>query len=200
VLASTSARVRRTWRRTMKMAWHPRQPGRHGTHPQAAHAFRAQVDAAACDLRTQLGDVQAPALILHGVDDRSMPLALAHELRAGSPTRNCGPSRAAATSCSPAKDDRRSWKPSPAGGDDHHRPTGVNIPRHAATTVAVSDGHPELPTEFHQRQHHDHDRTAGAGVANAGSTIRNARSPAAPNRTTIVGSGRTALREGAPGG
>jgi 3-oxoadipate enol-lactonase len=86
VLASTSARVRRTWRRTMRMAWHARRPGRHGTHPQAVHAFRAQVHAsAACDLRSQLGDVRAPALILHGVDDRSMPLALAHELHAGLP-------------------------------------------------------------------------------------------------------------------
>jgi 3-oxoadipate enol-lactonase len=86
VLASTSARVRRTWRRTMKMAWHARRQGPHGTHPQAAHAFRAQAHAsAACDLGSRLGEVRVPALILHGVDDRSMPLALAHELRSGLP-------------------------------------------------------------------------------------------------------------------
>jgi pimeloyl-ACP methyl ester carboxylesterase len=84
VLASTGARVRRTWRRTIKMAWHARRSARQGTHPQAPHAFRAQVAAsAAADLRSRLGEVRAPALILHGVDDRSMPLPLAHELCAG---------------------------------------------------------------------------------------------------------------------
>jgi len=86
VLASTSARVRRTVRRTMKMAWHARRPGRHGTHPQAAHAFRAQADAsAACDLRPRLGSIHVPVLILHGTQDRSIPLTLAHELAAGIP-------------------------------------------------------------------------------------------------------------------
>jgi pimeloyl-ACP methyl ester carboxylesterase len=86
VLASTSARVRRTWRRTLKMAWHARRSGRQGAHPQAAHAFRAQVNAStAGDLRSRLGEIHAPALVLHGADDRSIPPALAHELCAGLP-------------------------------------------------------------------------------------------------------------------
>lgn len=84
ILASTGARVVRSWRRRLMLQLAARRPAPPGGHPQPRYAFRRQLEAsAAYDATARLSEIRAPALILHGIQDQSMPLALARELHAG---------------------------------------------------------------------------------------------------------------------
>jgi 3-oxoadipate enol-lactonase len=61
-------------------------PGMQGKHPQPRFAHRRQRTAATTyDGTGRLGRVTCPTLILHGRQDRSIPLARARELQAGIP-------------------------------------------------------------------------------------------------------------------
>ncbi|GAA5190175.1 alpha/beta hydrolase [Rugosimonospora acidiphila] len=84
ILASSGARVVRSLRRWVKMLLAPALPVSGGPYPQPSYAFRRQVAAStAYDASGRLGEIGVPALILHGIDDRSMPVGLAEELHAG---------------------------------------------------------------------------------------------------------------------
>ncbi|MBO0870768.1 MAG: alpha/beta fold hydrolase [Micromonosporaceae bacterium] len=84
ILVSTGARVVRSLRRRLMLALAARRPRPPRGYPQPRYAFRRQLDAStAYDATARLAEIRAPALILHGIRDRSMPLALAEELHAG---------------------------------------------------------------------------------------------------------------------
>jgi pimeloyl-ACP methyl ester carboxylesterase len=87
ILASTGARVIHTLRRTLRMALlHNLGAVVRGAHPQPRYAFRRQMAASGgYDARSRLAEIRVSTLILHGTDDQSMPLALAHELHEGIP-------------------------------------------------------------------------------------------------------------------
>jgi pimeloyl-ACP methyl ester carboxylesterase len=87
ILASTGARVIHSRRRTVRMVILGALGAVvRGAHPQPRYAFRRQLAASSSyDARAGLGEIRVPTLILHGTADRSMPLALAHELHEGIP-------------------------------------------------------------------------------------------------------------------
>jgi pimeloyl-ACP methyl ester carboxylesterase len=63
-----------------------RVPGLRGRYPQPAYAHLRQRQASVSyDATGRLGGVRAPALVLHGREDRSIPLPMAKELQAGIP-------------------------------------------------------------------------------------------------------------------
>ncbi|HEX6469269.1 MAG TPA: alpha/beta hydrolase [Streptosporangiaceae bacterium] len=83
ILASTGARVVGSWRRALTIRLAAFASAR-GPHPQPGYAFRRQAAASqGFDATPRLGEIRAPALILHAVDDRVAPLAIAEEMHAG---------------------------------------------------------------------------------------------------------------------
>jgi len=84
ILASTGARVVRSLRRWLMVQLAARRPGPPGGHPQPRYAFRRQLDAStAYDATARLAEIRAPALILHGIHDQTMPVTAARALHAG---------------------------------------------------------------------------------------------------------------------
>ena len=60
-------------------------------YPQPRYAYRRQRQASAsCDATDRLGYIRAPALIMHGRRDRSMPVDLAGRMHAGIPGSRMG--------------------------------------------------------------------------------------------------------------
>lgn len=84
MLVSTSARVaqRPWWFGLMSLL--STAPILRGKYPQPRYAFRRQRAASSnFDVTARLSEIAAPTLILHGQDDKTVPLALAEELHAG---------------------------------------------------------------------------------------------------------------------
>ncbi len=86
ILISTSARVaRRPWWFGL-LSLLSSAPILRGKYPQPRYAFRRQRAASSnFNVTARLPEIAAPTLILHGQDDRTVPLALAEELHAGIP-------------------------------------------------------------------------------------------------------------------
>jgi pimeloyl-ACP methyl ester carboxylesterase len=85
ILVSTGARVAESWRRRLTILL-ARMPRPQGKYPQPPHAFtRQMVASGGFDGTDRLREISVPALILHGRHDKTAPLALAEEMRAGIP-------------------------------------------------------------------------------------------------------------------
>jgi pimeloyl-ACP methyl ester carboxylesterase len=84
VLVSTSARIqqRAWWFGALSLL--SSAPLLRGKYPQPRYAFLRQREASTIfNCADRLGEIHAPTLILHGKSDRTVPYALAEELRAG---------------------------------------------------------------------------------------------------------------------
>jgi pimeloyl-ACP methyl ester carboxylesterase len=69
----------------MRILWLAKRAGLvRKAHPQPGYAWERQRQASASyDATARLGGIRAPALVLHGRKDRSMPLAAAERMHAG---------------------------------------------------------------------------------------------------------------------
>jgi 3-oxoadipate enol-lactonase len=81
VLASTGARVVRTWWRTIVLTMLQQFPFLRGKDAQPSFAFRRQVAAsAAYDCTDRLHEIHAPTLIMHGKTDKVASYEMAREM------------------------------------------------------------------------------------------------------------------------
>ncbi|HKE65669.1 MAG TPA: alpha/beta hydrolase [Micromonosporaceae bacterium] len=80
ILVSTGPRVRHSWRRRL-IGLAARLPIGRSAHPQPRYAFRRQHAASdTYDATDRLGEITVPALILHGRNDKTAPLAIAEDM------------------------------------------------------------------------------------------------------------------------